>query len=305
MKDINPTKLYIIGNGFDLFHDLPTKYEDFRAYILRNKAELQDQFESYFDLSSQDDSQWNNFEQDLATFSSDTFLDHHNFVDEMSDDFERKDVYGLEDEMSNETDRLVSDIKEHFEKWIAEIELCNVNPKIVLDPKAKFLTFNYTLTLEQIYTIPKNNIFHIHGSVDMPSESLIFGHCQDRSKYDSNEFEYHPFSTAEEYSRYPIHAFQKPVKEIITKHKEYFNNLKNVEEIFTIGHSLNVVDLPYIKEIITNCPNAKWIILSNPNRSPLNKMKILIDLGIKKEDITTETYAPYNVGTLFPDNTEQ
>ena len=33
-------KLYIIGNGFDCFHNLPTTYEDFRKYLKEKDEEV-------------------------------------------------------------------------------------------------------------------------------------------------------------------------------------------------------------------------------------------------------------------------
>ena len=38
------TKLFIIGNGFDTAHKLPTGYSDFRDYMYENYAEGQKYF---------------------------------------------------------------------------------------------------------------------------------------------------------------------------------------------------------------------------------------------------------------------
>lgn len=35
-------KLYIIGNGFDVFHGLPTRYSDFRSYIISLYPDAED-----------------------------------------------------------------------------------------------------------------------------------------------------------------------------------------------------------------------------------------------------------------------
>ncbi|WP_276495249.1 AbiH family protein [Bacillus nitratireducens] len=34
------SKLFLIGNGFDIDHDLKTAYEDFRKYLLKNNSEI-------------------------------------------------------------------------------------------------------------------------------------------------------------------------------------------------------------------------------------------------------------------------
>jgi hypothetical protein len=43
-------KLYIIGNGFDLYHKIKTKYSDFQTYISENEMELENFFEQYFEF---------------------------------------------------------------------------------------------------------------------------------------------------------------------------------------------------------------------------------------------------------------
>jgi Bacteriophage abortive infection AbiH len=35
MENKKPNKPIIIGNGFDLAHDLPTKYEDFILWVIK------------------------------------------------------------------------------------------------------------------------------------------------------------------------------------------------------------------------------------------------------------------------------
>ena len=38
---------------------------------------------------------------------------------------------------------------------------------MTLDKSALYITFNYTNTLERIYNIDNDNIFHIHGNLDL------------------------------------------------------------------------------------------------------------------------------------------
>lgn len=50
-----------------------------------------------------------------------------------------------------------------------------------LGNEAIFLTFNYTSTLERLYSINESNIKHIHGLIDDGSE-IILGHGWERTK---------------------------------------------------------------------------------------------------------------------------
>ena len=42
-------RLNIIGNGFDLYHGIPSKYQDFANWLIQNDAQL---FESIGDYTS-------------------------------------------------------------------------------------------------------------------------------------------------------------------------------------------------------------------------------------------------------------
>lgn len=49
--------------------------------------------------------------------------------------------------------------------WLNSVDISKVIPDLMLDKNDKYLTFNYTETLEKIYNIPSQNILHIHGSI--------------------------------------------------------------------------------------------------------------------------------------------
>lgn len=61
-------RLFIIGNGFDLVHDLPTKYLDYRIF-LKNSSE-NDSFcmdmEQAYGLNEFTDYWWRDFETNLG-----------------------------------------------------------------------------------------------------------------------------------------------------------------------------------------------------------------------------------------------
>ena len=87
-------RLYIIGNGFDLFHRLPTSYEDFRKYLKSNDEKIYDYvMESYNTLAypsntnvfigglENSDSNlliWNDFEKALGNLDEDVLWEYVN-----------------------------------------------------------------------------------------------------------------------------------------------------------------------------------------------------------------------------------
>lgn len=167
--------LYIIGNGFDIHHKLPTDFKYFHNYVIDNKISLKDDFEEYFSFNPNDNS-WSNFEKDLGKFDCKYFFDKINNIDILHENFKLSSIYDLEDQLNQETDKLINQIRDAFESWIEEIDLDSADKKLSLKKNALFLNFNYTLTLEKVYGISPDKIFHIHGDIKREKMELIFGH---------------------------------------------------------------------------------------------------------------------------------
>lgn len=57
--------LYILGNGFDVHHGLPTLYSNFNQYVIGKDPELTNRLENYFEFDVNDQYLWTNFENNL------------------------------------------------------------------------------------------------------------------------------------------------------------------------------------------------------------------------------------------------
>ena len=68
MKTIN--HLYIIGNGFDLYHGLPTSYGHFSDYVKEHDNELAELVEKYYFHKINSDF-WSDFEENLSGLDDD------------------------------------------------------------------------------------------------------------------------------------------------------------------------------------------------------------------------------------------
>ena len=66
--------LIILGNGFDLAHELPTKYSDFRDFTWINNREFYEQLTKYIF----EDDLWNDFENALGSF--DEYWNYHKSI---------------------------------------------------------------------------------------------------------------------------------------------------------------------------------------------------------------------------------
>lgn len=212
-------KLYIIGNGFDLHHDLPTRYQDFHHYVMNKFTDLEDAFEHYFSLTVGEDSLWSKFEEDLGSFNWRSYFDDYNHLDINDDNFKPSSVFCLEDSLVQEVGEFYSNIQEAFHQWLESVDVSNATQKIEFLPDSFFLSFNYTLLLEEVYQIDPKRILHLHGDISMNSDDLIFGHNVTVSesgefdeKGDSNRT---MFTDSEESVKSLISHLRKPVERVV------------------------------------------------------------------------------------------
>lgn len=253
MKKVN--HLYIIGNGFDLYHGLPTSYGHFREYVKEHDKELVELVEKYYPHKKNSDF-WNDFEASLGNFDDDLLREYaNNYLEDYgsekwSDAFHHDYQY----EIDRIIDRITQGIRNDFCNWLAQISFDGLKKKgIPIERDAFYLTFNYTSTLETIYDIPIQNILHIHG--------MFKGHDNDKIVYGHGG---HPYIVQKDIDDQRIvegegiikdyfEKTTKPVMQIIHKYQKFFYKMiVDVTNVTIIGHSMNEIDYPYFKRI-GNC----------------------------------------------------
>ena len=278
------TTLYIVGNGFDLWHGLPTSYGEFNAFA----EEALSEFESYYSSDFSVQGPWCDFENTLGKFDWKAFYDDHNHIDVSSGSFRPSFIYCLEDDLAEQTNQHVERIRECFQEWVSEIDVSLAERKLVFAENAKFLTFNYTSTLEIVYAVPDGQVLHIHGKADT-YEELIFGHAEtieEEPEFDEyGESTRTPFSDAEGAARYPFYALQKPVEAILKNHKAFFDALEHVDKIIVVVLSLNKVALPYFKQVAEKAPTASWTVCSFKSEEGVNHAQALLQCGVTPAQI--------------------
>jgi hypothetical protein len=245
--------LFIIGNGFDIWNQLPTSYGNFN----KEYKEHLDEHIHYFDDFCYIDAEWSNFEESLGSFNQDDFHDNAAMqpsLEELGD--EPKLLYGYEDEITIKKEELVDDITNAFREWIRSIDVHSAQKLIHFYLPAFFVNFNYTTTLQDVYNVPDNRILHIHGKV---GREIIFGHGRNiDSSSNSNESDAPWFhETSKEVAQIPG-LFHKPVAEILERNRSILEGYGNVENIVVIGHSVNEIDIPYFQCVLNAYPDANW-----------------------------------------------
>lgn len=274
------SKLFIIGNGFDISHGLPTKYSDFQNYlkntypdaseenaIVPASSVMPDGDEVYDDNevvsfllkviteAEASGENWNNLETTLGKLEFNDYFD--DYPDDESDDNEWHWAYNNEDIAVNICGSVML-IKKYFADWINTIDIncCrNVRFSKLIDPDGDvFFTFNYTDTLEKIYGA--KNVYHIHGK---QGEEIVFGHGDENNDYDSDDYAY---IGTENYLN-QLHTYlKKDTKAIIMRNENLFQSFAQINEIYSYGFSFSDVDMVYIKEICNSLlnDNVVWYI---------------------------------------------
>jgi hypothetical protein len=302
------TKLYVIGNGFDLHHCLKTKYNDFANYLREEHNDIYSTLESYVSYPTSEKDLWSRFEENLANLDAEEILSEHfdTLPNYASDDFRNRHRYVFPDIMEEHFQKLTSGLFSAFEEFIQQVEYPNYSwlHKIEIDKEATFLTFNYTNTLERLYTIDKSKIIYIHNSAFYGADEIILGHGIDPETFEEKKpdppADLDPdelkdwYNGNDDYSYYEgkknlIRYFKvthKPTKENINRHSTFFAKLKTVEEIFVYGHSISAVDFPYFEEIVRNISNdVKWTVSFYDSYEYKRHKATLDKLGIRFENI--------------------
>lgn len=260
MKKVN--YLYIIGNGFDLYHGLPTSYTHFREYVKEHDNGLVEFIEKYY-LHKKNSDFWSDFEENLGNLDDDLLREYGlNYLEDYGcDNWRDAFHHDYQYELSNVIDRIINGLRKHFLIWLSQISFEHVTQQgILLDHDAFYLTFNYTHTLEKIYNIPKHNIIHIHGTfTGKENDEIIFGHGG-HPYLIGKDIEDPRIEEGERIIKDYFEKTTKPVKQIIHRNKKFFYKMiTEVTKLTIIGHSMNNIDYPYFHRIGNSIKDrAEW-----------------------------------------------
>lgn len=285
------SNLFIIGNGFDLSHKLKTSYHNFHSFLKDSFPESTDEYtlpqiQLYpegslkcdetdtvsfirYAISNIEDDKWSNLESSLASLDfKEYFHESDDFVNSKEDDLFKK-AYENED-IGSDISICMEELQYLFNNWINTISTKNINPKLdfknLITKNSKFLTFNYTNTLEDVYNV--KNICHIHGK---QGEPLFFGHGS--SNCDNSSI-----IGADYYLDNIFHSLKKNTELALENNINFFNSLDtSIKNIYSFGFSFGDVDLVYIKKICDILPteNITWFFNDYDEKSiPFFKKQI-------------------------------
>lgn len=322
--------LFIIGNGFDLAHNLKTSYGHFKEYIMKKNPEIYNQINNQIFLGDED--LWSNFEINVGT--SDEYFENgfELIIEEAQEaangvsnsvDWLESNVLIQQDDNDLAIENEISDVLKEgyysfkfdilYNKFIEYIKklLCVADEVNYLEEKkeiverlldtnrsSKFITFNYTHTLEHTYSVKKSKILYIHGEINT-EEKIVFGNDKgkitklDPTAFNKPDTEYQKYvsqveqwdaltdeerlnaSPPEPKHDYPAHQAVKAIdfssyveryntakenwiKVLEIEKFEHFITQYTFNKIIVLGHSLGEVDWEYFKLINSYFPDATW-----------------------------------------------
>lgn len=323
--------LNIIGNGFDLYHGLPSSYYFFGCYLIDSNPSFYEQMSKWYSFKfgingrSYPDIEydyavenvfWSDFEKHLGSISEDVIIDTHNY--DLGLEIDDYDIPMDEDEFAE-------DIKKAFVHWIKDSVDTEENYKIIkmyvnkttkdtyklrFSKKDRFLVFNYTHVLQSIYKIDDNEIEYVHGECTRSEDDeLIVGHGNDGKinelvkkieDYESRSL-YQSERTAQlEYEcllRF-IRRLRKNVEFCMRTCDIFYNRF--VEEpkyINVYGLSYGEVDIPYLLQIRKKWAKSKWRFSYYSDKDKVRAHEVAInDLKLNCDEY--ETFEFSNVDSL-------
>ena len=278
--------LFIIGNGFDLAHGMPTRYSDFRKFLVKTYPEAARRSKNvvsleYFQNKSQEEiavefllfsmdvacgETWQDFETALGRIHFSNKWPKSQHVDDFEEDEWQAMNYLLS--MVKMNAYVFDAIRKYWgiflSRWIRSIEnkieagnykkLGDIE-RLINQSDCRFFTFNYTKTLQILYGI--NKVVHIHNRV---GQRLIFGHGRNEVQYEEPDVNgFFGSTTCDEILEYLHKDTQRQLK----KYNQDFNDFADITAVYSYGFSFSQVDSVYIKEIVRKLPfDTIWYFTS-------------------------------------------
>lgn len=282
--------LYLIGNGFDLWHGIPSSLAQFRQYVEATDHDVYREIEEY--LPTKED--WSDLELALANMDVNALIDNlGHFMDSYgAEDWSDAGHHDFQYEVQNVVERLSYGLRQRFAEWIRRLPIPTMATAgkrlAMLDKEALFFSLNYTSTLSTLYGIRPEQILFIHGCADVADDELVLGHAwhpQSRKSLndrpDIEEIDTRLMEANDIIDGYFSATFKRSI-ELIVQHREFFDALTEIEQVIVLGHSLSAVDAAYFTALIEQrgVAEAWWqIACRSPEEWP-EKQVLLASLGI-------------------------
>ena len=190
-------RLYVIGNGFDLHHEIESKYWHFKKWCQNNKKDsnLVGLMDIFF---SNDREFWGDIENALGEYNEEAITDYCEPENPKDFKFEHPGQWqnGVEDSISWIFGQTMELFREGFNEWVQSIDISNIVTDLFMPKASKYLTFNYTETLNYEYgadcdsptLYTKTEKHHADDSMRVLTEERRYDDT-DQESYDDGSFQ--------------------------------------------------------------------------------------------------------------------
>lgn len=278
MENTKENNILVIGNGFDLYHGLATRYIDF-VDVTRNNSDLKkNPFIKTFQLMADANDGWIDCEETIyrivklfdnilnergATenrkFSiknlskesmeiikifeqyfvkPDGMLSGMKITDEFKNGFGEFNKKKFLDTLKRDLDDTIRALWHYLKFDLEQAEEIKLSEQIKNIQPSYVINFNYTNTVSELYKVEEENIFYIHGNLKDESKNMVFGIPDD--KEENLDFVY--------FKKY----FQRIQKKtgVVEQSRFHANESERIPvNLHFFGHSLGLTDSDVIREI--------------------------------------------------------
>ena len=289
-------KLYVIGNGFDLWHGSPSSLALFKQHVQATDRDVYREVKEY--LCTRED--WSDLELALADMDADALIDNlgHFMVSYGAEDWSDSGHHDFQYEVRNVVERLSAVLRLRFAEWVRTLPVpgpATARKRLAtLDTGALFFSFNYTSTLGTLYGVRPEQILFIHGCADLADDELVLGHAWHpntrkslNDRPDISEIDTRLMEANDVIDGFFSATFKRSA-ELIAEHRDFFDALTNIEQVIVLGHSLSAVDAAYFTALLEqrSVAEAPWRVACRfPEEWP-EKSVLLARLGIDRTKAT-------------------
>lgn len=275
----------MIGNGLDIHHGIKSRYWDFKQWLLQNNENV---LVGLMDIFFSNDCEfWGDIENALGDYREEGITDYCEPMNPEDFKYEHPGQWqaGVEDSIPSIFGDAMDKFRDAFDDWVKSIDIDGIQADLSLPTSSKYLTFNYTETLESVYHIPDNNVLHIHGSRSKHGDELIIGHGnpRDSSEPFKDEGQLLPYQNAYRDVIEIMNRWTKDPKSIITRYKPFFQSLNISKAVYVLGLSYNDIDMPYLEEVASSVAiGCKWWLCYHSDKDREKAKATVKALGLKR-----------------------
>ncbi len=295
--------LIIIGNGFDVWQGLHTRYAEFQAYYLEHRSRILKKLHIREHVFRQEDGQMVRV-SDVELIYGDPF-DPRELEDQFWSTFEASleqidaerinlffgkgngDLRRLKISLRN-ANRI---LQEAFCGWISGITTEEKDTDYRFGDNCLFINFNYTDTLQKRFQVSESDEIHIHGEAS-DKKSIIFGHAAHPQLPEPMLYRLGGRFRGLFLVEHILYQTDKHVRENIDLLAMFFAvhgvMPEKIKHVYVLGHSMGPADLEYFSFLISasgghvpNGEDAGGGGAENP-ADPLEELHLRIQYAVQR-----------------------